>query len=446
MKVEFKLTPAQTAFLQDTTTRNLAFIGGFGSGKSFGGALKALQLAQLNPQHDGIIAGPNMGIVRDTVAKQFEVLLKDCGILHHYNRSLGQIKLQLPGAKVPSTIYIKSAHDPSKLVGLNAAWFVFDEIDIMHPEEARSAWNNLNSRLGRVHGQRVQACACTTPEGYGFAYQYFVMEPRLDPQVAESRRMIQADTRDSAHVPDDAIRQIFQNYTPQQARAYVAGEFVNFNSGSVYSEFDRTENASPLMLRDLPEEEPLYVGIDFNIGGMSAVVIGGFGENKLDELGRFRAQRRYVIVDEKIGAQNTADMIDVLKTHYKGRKVIVCPDTSGKARHTSANQTDLSLLKQAGYELKYDAKAPPIRDRVNTVNARFCNAEGERKLFVNTSAAPLTTKCLEQQAYDEVGLPQKGIKIDNKTKTFIDGPVDALGYAMWQIAPVRTKPTARVYR
>jgi hypothetical protein len=72
---------------------------------------------------------------------------------------------------------------------------------------------------------------------------------------------------------------------------------------------------------------------------------------------------------------------------------------------------------------------PPVKDRVNSVNALILNDRGVRRLRVNTDACPTFTECLEQQPYDEKnGEPDK--------KSGHDHCNDAAGYFLHGRWPV----------
>ena len=65
------------------------------------------------------------------------------------------------------------------------------------------------------------------------------------------------------------IETLMDIYTEQELEAYLNGEFVNLNSGSVYYAFDRKVNHSN---REIQAGEVLHVGMDFNISKMSATI------------------------------------------------------------------------------------------------------------------------------------------------------------------------------
>jgi hypothetical protein len=442
VNLTFDLTPAQSEFIQDTTTPNLLMCGGYGSGKSRAGALKAVLLALANPGTDGIVASPTLGLAKRTIVKQLQEVLDTIGVKYKYNKSELIFRLE---HNRPSEIHVLSAENWVRLVGMNASFFVFDEIDTMKTDDAREAWGKLKSRL-RV-GQVRQACACTTPEGFKFAYEYFKLETEERPELLKDRKIIRARTYDSPFVDDTYIKSLQESYTPQLIKAYLEGEFVNLLSGQVYINYDRELNGTDLTIDDLPEHRPLMVGIDFNYRGMSAIVMGQFGEPKRDIYGRPVNLDEGVtaIVDEVIGSRNTPDLIEALKERYPKRNLIICPDTSGNQNKSSASMTDIALLKAAGFDdIRHQNQNPRVKDRVNSVNARFLNGRGARRLLVNDQKAPLLARCLEHQTYGSDGMPIKGTPISDKTETTQDGPLDALGYANWMFWPLVPRATARV--
>jgi len=76
-----------------------------------------------------------------------------------------------------------------------------------------------------------------------------------------------------------------------------------------------------------------------------------------------------------------------------------------------------------------------VKDRVNAVCALLLNADGDRRWLINTDNCPTLVECLEQQAYDANGEPDKA--------TGMDHAPDAVGYFLCDRWPV-TKRIARV--
>ncbi len=444
MHLSLSLLPAQAEFVADTTTPNLLLCGGFGSGKSYAGALKAIILALANPGTSGIVASPTLGLAKRSIVKSLQDALVEHRIKHTYNKSELIFRLDVGHGRA-SEIYILSAENWTRLIGMNASFFVFDEMDTLKADDAREAWTKLTSRVRA--GKVRQMCATTTPEGFKFAYQFFQQEVAEKPELATQRKIIRARTVDNPYLPDEYIRALRDAYPKDLLRAYLEGEFVNFRSGTVYCNYSRALNDTTLTIYDLPSTRPLIVGVDFNYNGMSAIVAGQFGEPKFDEYGRRHEGSDVVtaVVDEIIGSKNTTELIAALKERYGDRHLIICPDASGGHNSSkSAGATDFSLLAQAGFQLRYNPSNPRIKDRVNSVNARLLNGTGQRRLKVNATRCPTLARCLEQQVYGEDGMPRKGEKISSNSETYMDGPLDGLGYLVWQFFPLASRPTMKV--
>jgi hypothetical protein len=131
---------------------------------------------------------------------------------------------------------------------------------------------------------------------------------------------------------------------------------------------------------------------------------------------------------------DTPDMIKTIKEKWanKGHRIIVYPDASGGSRKTvDASSSDLALLRQAGFAVRALSTNPPIRDRVISANKAF----EAGKVKVNAKACPTIARCLEQQAYDDNGEPDK--------KTGFDHQNDATSYLIAYEYPV-IKPIARM--
>lgn len=235
--------------------------------------------------------------------------------------------------------------------------------------------------------------------------------------------MVQASTFDNErNLPADYIPSLLASYPPQLINAYLNGEFVNLTAGTVYHAYDRKANRCHDVMQD---GEPVFVGMDFNVGKMAAVL-----HVKRDGLPR--------AVGEVVGGYDTPDMIRRLKERlwrYSGgdyeanREIRVYPDASGGSRKSvNASTSDIQLLKAAGFRVSAPEANPPVKDRVVSMNAMFCNAAGDRRYMVNDALAPTYAECLEQQVWSDSGEPDK--TSDN------DHPNDAAGYFIHRDYPV----------
>ena len=278
-----------------------------------------------------------------------------------------------------------------------------DEIDTVAPSVCDRAFPKI---LGRLRSGNVrQFCAASTPEGFRWMWNTFGSEAA---QERSDRKLIRMRTQDNPHLPEDFIERMQANYDPSMLQAYLNGEFTNLTTGQVYDRFVREDN----IVHTIPsiQMEPLRIGVDFNIGNMSAVIGIKLGEKLL-------------IIDEIVAAHDTDALAQEIQRRYSSNKIYVYPDASGGNRSTNAAKTDIQILESYGF-INLSAKSnPAIRDRVSAVQGLLCNGKGQVRLQINASCRRMI-ECLELQSYTDKGEPDKDAGYDHMN--------DALGYLVWR--------------
>ena len=400
-----RLNEPQAAFLQ-MPHKFRAFVGGFGSGKTWVGCGS---LCAHMWQHPRIPAGyfaPTYPQIRDIFYPTIEEVAHDWGLRTDITESNKEVHLYA-GRQYRGTVICRSMDKPASIVGFKIGRALVDEIDTLNKRKAHDAWRKIIARL-RVKADGLQngIDVTTTPEGFNFVYEQFQQLPSENPAKAALYGLVHASTYDNeANLPDDYIPSLFETYPAQLVQAYIDGQFVNLTSGSVYGAFNRKANGTTATIG---EDEQLHVGMDFNVMNMTAIVCVIRGDQPL-------------ALEELTGILDTPAMIADLKDRFPDRRITVYPDASGGSAHTNnASISDLGLLRAAGFTVRVPAANPRIRARVVSVNAMLCNAKGKRRLLVNPYGCPKLTEALEKQAYDANGMP-------DKTTGFDHGP-DALGY------------------
>jgi hypothetical protein len=410
-----KLNRPQARFLKlDTKFR--AFVAGFGSGKTWVGGAALCTHAWAWPRVNAGYFAPTYPQIRDIFYPTIEEVAEDWGMRAKVHETNHEVTLYA-GTQYRSTIICRSMEKPGEIVGFKIGKALVDELDVMRADKAATAWRKIIARLrqkqdGLVNGVDVT----TTPEGFKFVYRQFVKEVREKPELRALYGMVQASTYENAkNLPDDYIPSLRATYPPQLVEAYIRGQFVNLASGSVYATFDRTLNHTPEQIRD---GEPLHIGMDFNVLNMTA------------EISVIRDDLPLTLT-ELTKVRDTPAMAKLLKERFKdrGHAVTIYPDASGQNTHsTNASESDLAILKQAGFTVIVNPANPAVKDRVNAVNAMILNDKGVRRWKVNTDACPALTEALEQQAYDTNGEPDKS--------TGHDHPNDAAGYFLVKRWPI----------
>lgn len=405
-----------------------AYVAGFGGGKTWAGSAASCQRAWEQPGIRGGYFAPTYTLIRDIFYPTIQEVAADWGLRAEVHAGNREVHL-FEGTRYRSTIICRSMKDPTTIVGFSIGHAMVDEIDTMKNEKARDAWRKIIARM-RQPGGSGQVDVTTTPEGFRFTWNTWVKAPRERPELRGLYALVQASTYENAiNLRPDYIPNLLASYPGPLVEAYIEGKFVNLTSGRVYREFDRELNRSR---ETIQPGETLRIGIDFNVGkmaGITHVLRDGFPH----------------AVDELLGALDTPDMIRRIQERYwehdgetwkKTREIRVYPDSTGDSRKTvQASTTDIKLLKAAGFWVSAPKSNPPVRNRVNSMNALFCNAKGERRYRVNPDACPTYCETLETQAYDDKGEPDKSHDEDH--------PNDAAGYYITRDFPV-TKPPTRL--
>lgn len=399
-------SPAQEAFVYSKAPFP-AFVGGFGSGKTAAAIARIMRLKRLCPGKDVAYYLPTYPLVEDIAFQRFPALFEKNNIAYKLNQQKSVIETDI------GRILFRNMEQPDRIVGYEVAHSICDELDTLPIEKARNVWNKIVARNRQkaitASGKQMPNTVgvATTPEGFRFVYQMWGKDPRPGYEIIRARTMDNA-----ANLPPEYIDNLKATYTENLLSAYLDGQFVNLTSGSVYAEFDRNLNASDETIR---EREPVHVGLDFNVGNVSATVAVLRGDT-------------VHFVAEHLGVRDTPTMAALLKERYAGHHVTIYPDASGAAtKSTNAALSDLVILRAAGFTVLANSRNPMVRDRVASVNAMIHN-QGKRRLFVRPDTCPMLIEGLERQAYDKHGEPDKSSGFDHAN--------DALGYLVTYKFPI----------
>ena len=307
-----------------------------------------------------------------------------------------------------SLIALRGADNPDSLRGVGLDFAVLDETQDMNPELWEAV---LRPALADTQGKAV---FCGTPKGFNWFYDLYNISAS-----EENWESFRFKTIEGGRVPADEIEQARR---AMDSRLFAQEFEASFETlqGRVYHAFERNFN-----IADTEDDgSTLYIGMDFNINPMSAVICVKAG----DEL--------HAIDEISIPDANTDMMAQTLLGRFPNRHIAVYPDPSGKARKTSApvGMTDFSILEKYGFEVVASRSAPPVVDRINEVNALLCSSEGDRRFFINPRCVNLI-KSFEGLVYRE------GTSIPDKTSG-LDHMADAIGYLIHEEYPLEVKAYA----
>lgn len=382
------------------------------SGKSHAAIWRTLRLKRAYPKQNVAYYLPTYDLVSRMAIPRFDETLTSINARFKINKNDSVIDIENCGS-----IILRTMDNPARIVAYEVADSILDELDTLTTDKAREVWNKAiaRNRQKKPDGSLNTVGVATTPEGFRFVYERWKKAP------APGYRLIQAPTMsNAANLPDGYIDSLRASYPSNLLAAYLDGEFVNLTSGSVYAEFDRHLNAST---ETIQTSEPLHIGMDFNVGNMSAVV---FVLREGDPHA----------VDELTGILDTPAMIAAIKGRYQGHAIHIYPDASGGNRKSNnASESDIALLRAARFNVLVAPSNPAVKDRVLAMN-QMIHADGGRRLRVNQDTCPSFVEALEKQAYDKNGEPDKQSGFDHLN--------DAAGYFVFYRYPVRGRGVQRI--
>lgn len=452
-----KALPSQKAFL-NLKTRFRGFSGPVGSGKTLALADMAIKLAHENPGRIGLLGAPTFPMLRDATLRAIEDRLDEHNVRYRMNQS--QMRMTIFTGKGASTILFRSVEDFDRLRGQNLAWFGLDELTYC-PEYA---WMQLEARLRDPKARELCGFAVWTPKGFDFAYRRFI-GPERHPNYAS----ILAQPFENTWLPSGFYENLQRSYNPLFAQQEVFGEYLNVFSGRAYQQFDRKLNVWPLPAPvDGPKPKggpfrpcrlergrPILWSLDFNINPASSIIAQTIPRNPVHQMsisdvalyGRDRsADVQLNVIDEiflndsntyQVCEEFLARMERILKNENQGTKVhvIVYGDPAGNARHSNATRTDWNIIKdflarhpdKFTFSMRVRTAAPPVKDRVNSVNAMCANATGVRRLLVQERCKELI-RDLEEVSWKKSPAGVLTPELDKKTDPMRTHMSDALGY------------------
>lgn len=253
-----------------------------------------------------------------------------------------------------------------------------------------------------------------TPKGFNHCYDTY----RDGQEGGEpDHKSWQYSSLAGGNVPAEELEAARRTMDPRTFRQEYDASFENY-SGVVYYTFDRRECSTTERIKPA---EALHIGMDFNVMKMSAVVF-------------VVRDGLPLALDEFHDVRDTPDMIEKIQARFQGHGIAVYPDASGQNTSSkNASESDLSLLKKAGFTVVVNSTNPSVKDRVNSLNAMFMNTYGERRLKVNIDQCPKLTQCLERQTYTDKGEPDKDPKKGH------DHMNDAAGYFIVKRYPINQR-------
>jgi hypothetical protein len=370
-------------------------------GKTYLSIREIAKFARL-PNKKVFYVAPTYRMAKQIVWDKLKYKLMDMNWIKKINESDLCIEL-VNGSK----IFLRGADNYDSLRGVGLDFLVMDEFAMIDSK----AWSEvLRPTLSDTGGS---ALFISTPMGQSnWAYDLF-QKNLEDPKNWSSW---QFTSLSGGRIPLEEIEAAKHDLDERSFKQEYLASFETY-AGRIYYAFDRKQNVveGRIEAKDL---DVLYVGMDFNIDPMSAVIAIRKGDT-------------ICVIDEvRMFSSNTQEAVEEIRSRYPKSKIWVFPDPAAHQRKTSAGgATDITILQNAGWVVKAPRSHTPVRDRINAVNSRLCDSTGKRHLYLMPKVK-YTIEGLERHTYKE------GTTQPDKDSGY-DHQMDALGYMIDYLFPIK---------
>lgn len=317
-------------------------------------------------------------------------------------------------------IELKGADKADSLRGVGIHFLVLDEFQDMSEE----TWTQvLRPTLADTGGHAI---FIGTPKAYNYLYELYRQGQDKAKVAAEQWESWQFPTITSPYIPLSEVAAAREDMDEKSFKQEFEASFETM-AGRVYYPFDRDEHIGQYAFNP---NLPIWVGMDFNIDPMSTVIYQPQPSGEL-----------WAVDEIVLFGSNTEEICKELDKRYwrYQTQITIYPDPAGGARQHARGETDLDILRDAGFRrIKYRKKHPLVADRVNSVNRMLRTANGNVRLRIDARCKHLIN-AFEQTIY------KPGTR-DVDKDAGVEHSADAGGYCIELEYPVRKIETGGLSR
>ena len=295
---------------------------------------------------------------------------------------------------------VKGADNEHNLRGVELTKVVMDEMAYIKPH----VWEEIiYPMLATTQGEVL---FIGTPSGYDIMYDLYTKG-----QAEKGWRSWQFKTIDGGFVPKEEVERAKRTMDEIIFKQEFEGSFETTGNRAAYN-FERETHC--VKAKELSNE--LWWGVDFNVDFMTATLACQYSDGTVHFFDEVRLKN-----------SNTEELALEMKKIAPG--INVYPDPAGKARSTTSRRSDHHILKDHGFTIIAKKAHPSHIDRLNALNRKLKDAEGNVGMTVDPSCVYLI-KDLEQCQRDRRG----GI---DKSQIELTHALDACSYAIAHKFPIR---------
>lgn len=387
---------------------------------------EAIRLSVENSGLLGLLGAPTYPMLRDVVIREMLSILEENHIPFTYQKAEHLLILTDMG----SEILFRTMDNPERLRGTTLAWFGVDELTYCHED----AWSRLEARLSHPHAKERCGFGVWTPNGFDWVYRKMVQTLN----APGSPQVVFAEPGENKALPPDYYDQLKGSYDQRFYEQEVLGKYLNITQGQAYWSYTE-ENTRAVSYQ--ASAGPLIWSCDFNVNPLCSVICQAQAGGVVAVLKEIRLEHAHTPDSVLVFMEVITPYLAEWRKRYSNRPlpIQVHGDAAGHtgSRRSNAARSDYELIQQGfrnqtacEVSMQHNIANPLVRDRVAAVNAKLCNAAGERTLLIDPSCIHLI------KDLREVSWKQGSFELDKVTNPMITHLSDALGYYIYRDFPV----------
>ena len=409
-------------------------LAGIGGGKTKAGAIRAMLQCIKHPKHIGLICANTVRQLEDYTVSAFIETLKENSIIYEVKKSLKKIFVRVGkvnGKPLWAEVHYRSMENYNNIRGGEYGWIWLDEAR----DYKREAFQVILGRIGRKKTDFKQSIfITTTPKGEDWINDFFIDEESQE--YLPGVELFRWTTADNHFLNPDYVKRLEDAYDPEFFRQEALAEIVDTTRGAFYAQFRTSMHILDDEFVDYDPHRPLIWCLDFNVDPFCTTIIQQYGSVTY-------------VIDEIVIPDATCDeIVRELKERYPPDRhysqLHIYGDATARGRNRQTKKSDWAAIDYALiHEMKhlgqYDIikkvkkQNPRIMERIRSVNARFINAKGEKRLYILKKCKYTVRDCKrlkKKEGSHEVDPAQ--IKADPR----LGHCMDSVGYFIYSVFPL----------
>lgn len=334
------------------------------------------------------------------------------------------------------TVFLTGGRQVSFKAGQNFDDLRIETLDGAIIDECRQQDKRLWTQVMRpMLGRRRGWCDFySTPNGYDWFYDL----ADYAKSHAGEWELIKAPSSEAWWWTPEEIESARASMSEGEFAQEIGADFRDLTTGKAYTSFtdaNKTRECPWMPGKLICPYDPLILGADFNLSPMHW------------SLGQMNGKRWWWFDEIHLKESHTLeaaielrDKIFVIKQNgFRGTPTLrIVGDATGKATQRASNQSDYDIIKEVLRDAKIEfvddtpESNPPVRDRVNAVNAKCKNARGEVQLWVHEENCEKLIYDFERVTWKEGG----DFTLNPGKDRMLTHATDSIGYPIHLLTPV----------